>query len=255
LKKAQTLGYKITPQTGAYIYHKKAKIFDEYVDQVYKLKQTKDPVQRSLAKLLLNSLFGMFGYNATRVEKLNLVENDNYLDPKMEIAELIQRRAVSNGRFKTNVAIASAITSYARMFMYEYRKNAIYHDTDSVVLRTPLNKDLVSNTELGKFKLEREIKYGVFLGNKAYGLLGKQGAPKLVAAGLDTSSLTLSDMIESLKGTKKVVSPVVNFVANFKTLTVRRVVKDNTLCKGSESRLSVYARTVGGSLIKVGTLP
>ena len=46
-----------------------------------------------------------------------------------------------------------------------------YSDTDSIYISKPLSEDLVSNTELGKMKLEYIAKKAVFLAPKVYGLI------------------------------------------------------------------------------------
>ncbi|NP_064103.1 orf135 (mitochondrion) [Beta vulgaris subsp. vulgaris] len=58
------------------------------------------------------------------------------------------------------VQLSTAITACARIHMYKYisRDDCYYTDTDSIVLSNPLPEDDVSSSELGKFKLEDQIK-------------------------------------------------------------------------------------------------
>jgi len=241
------LGYKITPLEG-YRFHRKAKIFNDFVDPLYKLKQTKDPVQRSIAKLLLNSLYGMFGYTASDDIKLNVISNNEYFNSHSNSSDL---KEVSNTlikpslgskatfTFNTNVAIASAISSYARIFMSEYRNKAMYHDTDSIIVPQPLSENLVDNSELGKFKLEHEIVYGIFSANKTYGVYTKEGKTKIAAAGFNSSLLTLTDLINNL-----ISSPVKKshevLIKDPKKLLVFSVTLDKELSKQYNSRFKVY---------------
>lgn len=74
-----------------------------------------------------------------------------------------------------NIAIASATTAYARIYMSKTIKYLIendykifYKDTDSLFINKPLPDDLVSSTELGKLKLEYICKKGIFLAPKVY---------------------------------------------------------------------------------------
>jgi hypothetical protein len=73
-----------------------------------------------------------------------------------------------------NIAIASAITSGARMWMSLLKNNPLfnifYSDTDSIVTDKPLPSFMVGK-ELGQFKLEYIIKRAVFLAPKVYGLI------------------------------------------------------------------------------------
>lgn len=73
---------------------------------------------------------------------------------------------------KTSIGIASAVTSYARSYMFNIIKdnidNIFYTDTDSLYLSKELPNNLVSSNELGKFKLEYIFKDAIFLGPKIY---------------------------------------------------------------------------------------
>jgi len=75
----------------------------------------------------------------------------------------------------TNIAIASAITGYARIHMSQFKNNPkfnlFYTDTDSVYIDKPLTEEFISNTELGKMKLENTCKKAIFLSPKVYILL------------------------------------------------------------------------------------
>jgi hypothetical protein len=72
----------------------------------------------------------------------------------------------------TNVAIASAITAYARIHMSYFKNNPnfnlYYSDTDSAYIDRPLPKDMVSSTILGKLKLENVLNKAIFLAPKVY---------------------------------------------------------------------------------------
>jgi hypothetical protein len=78
-----------------------------------------------------------------------------------------------------NVAIASAITAYARIEMSKFKNNPdinlYYTDTDSIYIDSPLPEDFVSNTILGKMKLENVLEKAIFLSPKVYCLLTEDG--------------------------------------------------------------------------------
>lgn len=65
------------------------------------------------------------------------------------------------------VQIAAAITAHARIHMYPHisRPDCYYTDTDSLVRSNTLPNDMISTTELGKFKFEY---MGIFLAPKSY---------------------------------------------------------------------------------------
>lgn len=68
-----------------------------------------------------------------------------------------------------NIAIASAITAYGRIFMSKFKNNPeiilLYTDTDSIFILSPLSPDLVSDTALGQMKFVGAFNSGIFLGS------------------------------------------------------------------------------------------
>ena len=84
-----------------------------------------------------------------------------------------------------NIAIAAAVTAYARMYManimFEIEKlgiNIYYKDTDSLYTDKPIPEYLISSTELGLFKLEYKCNNAIFLAPKVYCLNGIDAAGK-----------------------------------------------------------------------------
>ena len=74
-----------------------------------------------------------------------------------------------------------------------------YSDTDSLVLDGKLPSELVHPTELGKFKLEHEVKEGIFISGKTYCLVLKDGTLVKRAKGVDSESLSYEDYLSLLK--------------------------------------------------------
>ena len=126
--------------------------------------------ERWIAKLLLNSLYGLFGrrqdiietitinkselrlYLATSIVKTIIpVSNDKYtiLIVKNINHDMIKQLNLTfhanfneyNTIIKSNVAIASAVTAYARIHMIPYKldESTVYTDTDSIFTTKPLN--------------------------------------------------------------------------------------------------------------------
>ncbi|KAL9678789.1 hypothetical protein QQ045_016640 [Rhodiola kirilowii] len=64
--------------------------------------------------------------------------------------------------YTDTVQLSAAITACARIYMYPFtsREDCYYTDTDSVVLGNPLPENLLSETDLGKFKCEYLVKKG-----------------------------------------------------------------------------------------------
>lgn len=198
-------------------------IFKDYVDTLYnfRLNYPKSDPMNLIAKLFLNSLYGKFGmsdkFDEIKViteKEFNSLTNLN----KMSITDVIKLSKkflikfknidndieLDNKNFNINIAIASAITSYARIFMSQFKNNSdlklFYTDTDSIY--TNLNPDLmnklypgiVNPKELGKLKLENVSKKAIFLSPKCYGLLDLDNNFKYKVKGLSNKvNLTIND--------------------------------------------------------------
>ena len=85
---------------------------------------------------------------------------------------------------KSNIAIASAITSYARIHMLKYKlsDSVYYTDTDSIFTSEPLNPSEIG-PELGEMKDELDgctISKAYFLGIKQYGYQYQDKNNKLI---------------------------------------------------------------------------
>lgn len=199
LYNASKYGYKFEILWG-YTFQKDF-TFKEYVDDLYKLRLTypKSDPMNMIAKLLLNSLYGRFGmddnfvstkivnskdYSNFETRNLDSIINvlpmeDNYIvqfkDPQKEMDNDLDN---SSRTHNINIAIASAVTAYARIHMSQFKNNhslpnLYYSDTDSVYFDGPLPKEFISNTNLGKLKLEGI--YAVFLAPKVCALQNMEG--------------------------------------------------------------------------------
>src|ERR1700694_1370780 len=193
LKKAKSIGYKIKVLSG-YLFEKEY-IFKNYVSSLYTLKTESDrsSPMYTVAKLLLNSLYGRFGM-APVVEN-HMIIDDEDLDKFSLKFDITDVKDFENGknlisyfekestkfkdsdaredRLNINVAIASAITAYARTYMYDFKTLAgyklFYSDTDSIDLDKALPDKFLSEKKLGLFKIEKHFKRVVYLGPKIYG--------------------------------------------------------------------------------------
>jgi hypothetical protein len=175
----------------------KGNLFGGYVNKMFNLRQQfpKGHPMNDNAKLLNNSLYGKFGMKdeITRIEILNNVTDQDKLNisqilelHKSDILDLIEIdnyimiifKDITNLEYndkldlfhgtEVNVAIASAITAYARILMSQFKNNndfkLFYTDTDSIVTNKPLPDSMVGNA-LGQVKLEHVISKAVFLAN------------------------------------------------------------------------------------------
>ena len=184
LAKAYQLGYKIEPKKG-YIFQSE-KIFKEYVDKFYSLKQNskKDTSPYILAKLLLNTLYGKFGQSQESDMLMKLTTENR---KKFEIVDIID---IDHNLFKVKTEskgthfipqISIHVTALSQLELYKdfeivKSKGGItaYCDTDSLFT----NCTLPFSDKLGDLKLEYTFKRGYFLLPKTYYIVGDKNKVK-----------------------------------------------------------------------------
>ena len=168
-------------------------IFSSYVDYFYskreECKRNKDNLRATLYKLLLNSLYGKFG------QTVRIIELDKIIDDcKFEIEEVyddygnkqydfiyfgnsvFKKTKTKNPSHWSFLAIASHVTAYARILLWQYIKKAGYHncyycDTDSVFVNRKGYENLKSDIDdykLGKLSIEKTADNIVIYGLKDY---------------------------------------------------------------------------------------
>jgi hypothetical protein len=205
---------------------KKGYIFKEYVNKMYnlRLEYDKGHAMNLIAKLLMNSLYGKFGmkvessvveiFNTSNETELSLfkemlnVYGETLLDfNKIDSHYVTVRKSLHNFIYTeeedmyhgldVNIAIASAITGGARMWMSTLKNNPnfnlYYSDTDSAVTDRPLPEFLVGK-ELGQFKLECVIRRAVFLAPKVYGLITTTGEEIIKVKGMSPADVKIQDL-------------------------------------------------------------
>jgi hypothetical protein len=189
LKAAQNLGCQIQ-LIEAWEFKRSDTVFNSYIEAIYKLKETGNKDERDVFKLLLNSLYGKFGQ--IREHLMNIITDDPktmklieqkysnikvtsfkegtvgysfdkapnpyLLEDSPELFNLLKDQyeiAIENR--PTNMAIAAAITAYARIEIDKYKRlpdtELYYSDTDCVVISKPLPKEFVGKA-IGQMKNE-----------------------------------------------------------------------------------------------------
>lgn len=196
-------------------------IFKAFIETMYKLRLEfpKGHPLNDVAKLLSNSLYGKFAmkpsaskleiYNITDAEDRAIfkellrvwgesvqewIEVDNHLFVVRDsLVPLTSSDEESHYHgLDINIAVASAITSYARVYMSSVKNNPnfnlYYSDTDSAVTDAPL-PDFAVGTELGQFKLEYVIKKAVFLAPKVYAFITEDGQEIVKIKGITPAAI------------------------------------------------------------------
>ena len=166
--------------------------------------------------------------NKDILSELNILIESDFSSPEMSV--------------NSNVAIASAVTSYGRILMMQFKvlDCVVYSDTDSLFTTdlTPF-KHLLSDN-LGDFKDELNgliIKEAIFLGIKQYGFkyLDENGneITKSVFAGVKRNSLVFEDFESMLNGGEIKINTGNRFIRSMTKLSIQIkpstiIIKQNT---------------------------
>lgn len=255
LKAMIPLGYKFKLIQGYEF--SKANIFDSYVDHFYNIKRNSVGAQKAIAKLHLNGLYGYFGrrqdlietinvsnsslikYLSTRIVKEILKINENYstllLSSNINHKVLMKLNMICESNIQatnkivmSNVAIAAAVTAYARIHMIYYKllPGTVYSDTDSIFTTDQLANHLIGSY-LGLMKDELNglfIQEALFLGLKKYGYwyLDKDNnrIEQSVFAGVKRNSLSFNELIDLFKGSTIHRNIDSRFYKSFNTLDI-----------------------------------
>lgn len=204
--KAQELGYKFIFKSGLK-YEREDFLFTEFVDDIYKMRlDNKGLPLDKICKLILNSLYGRFGMQVDKestkfltlkelkkmkenytITSFHTVSDDYYIVNGKKDMRTSKERYKNTIDVLTAVQIASAITSYARIFMYNFKNlennRCYYSDTDSIFLSKKLDDKFVGG-EMGKFKLEYQLEKGFFIAPKMYKIILKDIPEKITMKGI-----------------------------------------------------------------------
>jgi hypothetical protein len=184
-----------------YRFERSNKVFKDYINHFYSIKNSSTGIERQIAKLFLNSLYGRLGMHSIHsrseivlksmsdailirhkarapVNLSDLYELITYEilpDPELyaefdlDYTEELLSFDQSIFSLNASVGIASAITAYSRMYINLFKQipdnTCFYTDTDSVVLKNELPQTYTGK-DIGKFKLEYNVIHGEFAAPK-----------------------------------------------------------------------------------------
>ena len=268
LKEAEKYGYQINVIWG-YKFKKSEGVFNPFVNTLFnKRLEAKIYNKKSLQivyKLMLNSLYGRFGmrnydnqlvivdekkamelfkskniiFQSKLHDKFILKYNNNV---NKEITNLVNKYdnnntlidAVKQVGVTSNVSIAAAITGWAliklsRVLNIKDNK-LIYSDTDSAFLEKKLDDSLISETEIGKFKLENVMNEAIFISPKFYAFKNEKGDVIIKSKGVAKDKIRYEDLEDLYNGKDKTIRTTV-FRKNLKKGTVS-IVESNYIIKG-----------------------
>lgn len=153
---------------GGYMFKSKTGMFTEYIDKWIKVKQEAtiegNGGMRTLAKLMLNALYGKFGLKISCRSKIPYYESDR----------VIYRDGEQEKRDPVYIPMACYITAWARYTTITAAQAVfdrfIYADTDSLHLighEIPENLD-VDPVKLGAWDYEMQADEAIFIRQKTY---------------------------------------------------------------------------------------
>jgi hypothetical protein len=178
LDNAKKYGYKIKILWG-YTFEK-GYIFKEYVDNLYNLRLNypKSDPMNYIAKILLNSLYGRFGMD-DNFSEVQIIHKDyigdfenKFLDLIVSKTELDDYYLIENTSYEINdenelthninVSISSAITSYSRILMSNFKDNKVInlnyqHKSDNKTKIELLDSYLILPSSLRTLALKYEV--------------------------------------------------------------------------------------------------
>lgn len=202
IKFARSLGCEFKIKYG-YVFDG-AKIFDEYIDRFFELKNTSQGSTKMISKLLLNSLYGKFAQKRDRENIVRIVDPSEVsgTKPYMEEFGLYKKFSFSKANYIIP-SISAWITSCARVelakMLYEAgQQNIYYADTDSICS----TKKLPTGKNLGDLKLEMTGLEAIFLLPKTYAIRTDSGLI-IKAKGFErefTAKLTMNSFDKALNG-------------------------------------------------------
>ena len=205
-----------------YYFEREAYLFEDFVNHFYeKKKNAKDEVERYIAKLMLNALYGKMGQSleGENIKSYEGEKNYKIFDASNDLILVTQDRKVKY----RGVYIAAYITSLARMHHLKLMEkigfeHIYYCDTDSIITDKKIN----TGKDIGELKLEDEIKEGVFLMPKVYGYLNKERKTVTHYKGFTKNKFKYSSLKKLLLGEKKELIESKERILGFKEAVRRK---------------------------------
>ncbi len=173
-------------------WYRKRNIFKSFVDFFYtermKWQQKGDELRSYMFKIFLNSLYGKFGQRkyddkVIGFQEPHTYEPSYYYDNVTGIRGMVRQiganiilSTVGGEGHNSFVAVASHVTAYARVLLYNLvniaeRENCYYCDTDSLIVNTIGLNNLdseIDKNKLGRLKIEGEAEEIEIISPKHY---------------------------------------------------------------------------------------
>lgn len=195
------------------------KSFAEYMyNERLKIKNS-NPSRSKYFKSILNNLYGKFAQGQSNKTQLlnNFDDIFDYIGDDLQL--LINYTPIGDGQIgfveykdvntKDNYASLSRFSSYitacGRVALHQAMvnvgfENVYYCDTDSIFTTKKLDDSFISETELGKFKLECVISQADFIAPKMYKIVRKEDVKSIIKSkGIKSHHIDDKDITELLE--------------------------------------------------------
>lgn len=163
-------------------------------------------------------------------ESLKLVRFEDNINKNLlyKLSEIYLKKDIylDDQSFSKNVSvqIASAITSYARIFMHKikvrYSDSLYYSDTDSLVTDKEIDSSDISSSKIGLFKLEGKIKKAIFIAPKLY-YMKLEHNDIVKAKGVKQGLASESHFIKLYENNPIKFEILKSFIRSFKDFTIK----------------------------------
>ena len=187
IRNALKFGARILDVNETLFYSKSEPLFKDFVEYHYKKRleyQKENSPLEIMEKLILNNLYGKFGFNYKETSTIIPI---NQFDYKKHVEKATFLKPLFDGKFisttSTNIVapaysfpiISAYVTAYARIELYKYlsderlKDKIIACDTDSIFLHN-YKGEIQTSDELGAMKLEKgfPVNYSIFVRPKMY---------------------------------------------------------------------------------------
>lgn len=205
------------------IYEKYDYLFRDFVEDFTELRKEND-IMNTFGKLVINSLYGRLGMNDMESETLVIEKNkfeEIYSSINKKIVSfniindcvIVELKTDKKIRVKGNIALASSITSKARIKLYhaqqEVTRNGgklLYSDTDSVY--ACYDRDVYEEKHgiLDWSQDKKRIKDAVFISSKTYAVKYEDNSESVKIKGFDNKLIDFNDLKDKFYKKEKFLS-------------------------------------------------
>jgi len=193
------------------IYEKYDYLFRDFVEDFTELRKEND-IMNTFGKLVINSLYGRLGMNDMESETLVIEKNEfeeiyNSINKKIVSFNVINECVIvelktdKKIRVKGNIALASSITSKARIKLYHAQQDVtknggklLYSDTDSVYACYDRDVYKEKHGILDWSQDKKRIKDAVFISSKTYAVKYEDNSESVKIKGFDNKLIDFNDL-------------------------------------------------------------